>query len=416
MLVDQLYANFYSKLIKERFYVMRHVPRKRSYNIALRGFHDEQVTCFQTLTAVLSQQWIRSNLTQNEEKITDFSKYFNVTDELLFPQRNVILISALGLLVIIFIVGISWQVACMSDPVGSRLPGALSTGRSMLGRRRTPRPRSLSAEVPSGGTGGTNTLRNIGRTLLNQNGLIGNRDMANTVIQGARNILNASGAPTDLPDELPSETNTVKFNPLLNNNFYYKVKQKTEDMFIQPDEPRKYYRVNEHGFQEVTSYDGFSKLIKIPPHSTISIITPPIGRRNKCIQARQEETLNDPPGYQNLKFSTVPMKYTPDINEPIAIQSDNKGTSSVKPSKGIILKPLSPGENTDEDSFTGTTYPPLTVTVIHSPKNTSQLEDLCSQSQIDPTGTIDSKNITLLTSELPRNDSFYLSDSSHIKL
>lgn len=395
---------------------MRFVQRKRSYNIALRGFHDEQVTCFQTLTAVLSQQWIRSNLSQNDDKISDSSKYFNVTDELLFPQRNVILISALGLLVVIFIIGISWQVACMSDPVGSRLPGALSAGRSMLGRGRAPRPRSLSAEIASVPTGGGSTLRNIGRTLLNQNGLIGNRDMANSVIQGARNILNTSGAPDDLPDELPSEKSTVKFNPLVHSNVYYKARQKTEDIFTQPDEPRKYYRVNEQGFQEVTSYDGFSKLIKIPPHSTISIITPPIGRRNKCIQTKQDENLNDPPGYQNLKFSTVPMKYTPDINEPIAIQPDNKVTSN-KPTKGIILKPINTEENTDEDvSFTGTTYPPLTVTVIHSPKNTSQLGDPSGQSQIDPTGSIDSRNTTLLTSELPRNDSFYLSDSSHIKL
>ncbi len=40
--IDQVYANFYSKIINERFYTMRLVPRKRTFNVALRGFNPDQ--------------------------------------------------------------------------------------------------------------------------------------------------------------------------------------------------------------------------------------------------------------------------------------------------------------------------------------------------------------------------------------
>ena len=69
ILLDKSYANFYSKLINEKFYVMRQVDRKRSFNVLLRGFNQEQLSCFQTTSAIISQIWIRSNLTFNGNKV-----------------------------------------------------------------------------------------------------------------------------------------------------------------------------------------------------------------------------------------------------------------------------------------------------------------------------------------------------------
>lgn len=121
VIVDQIYANFYAKIIQEKFSIMRFVNRKRTFNVALRGFHSEQVNCFQNLASILSHQWVRANLSSIDVKINDASKYFNVSDELLFPQRNVILLAAVGLLFVIIIIGISWQLSCMNEPKLSSL-------------------------------------------------------------------------------------------------------------------------------------------------------------------------------------------------------------------------------------------------------------------------------------------------------
>jgi hypothetical protein len=42
--LDHVYANFYSKIITQRFYATKFIPRKRSYNVALRGFNPDQST------------------------------------------------------------------------------------------------------------------------------------------------------------------------------------------------------------------------------------------------------------------------------------------------------------------------------------------------------------------------------------
>ena len=58
-----------------------------------------------------------------------------MTDELLFPQRNTILIAAVGLLVMIFVIGIAWQVACMDDSLISKFLGRSARGFSFRGTR-----------------------------------------------------------------------------------------------------------------------------------------------------------------------------------------------------------------------------------------------------------------------------------------
>jgi hypothetical protein len=69
ILLDQLYAGFYSRIILERFYVMRLVNRKRSFNILLRGFNTEQLSCFQTTSAIFFQDWLKLNISANANKV-----------------------------------------------------------------------------------------------------------------------------------------------------------------------------------------------------------------------------------------------------------------------------------------------------------------------------------------------------------
>lgn len=113
ILLDQIYINFYSRVINERFYVMKRIERKVSYNFILRGFNQEQLSCFRSISNILSQEWMKSNLTSNLNKIRDTSKYFNLTDELLYPQKNFILMTAIALLSTLIMIGIVWQMACM---------------------------------------------------------------------------------------------------------------------------------------------------------------------------------------------------------------------------------------------------------------------------------------------------------------
>jgi hypothetical protein len=62
-------------------------------------------------------------------KILDKSKYFDLTDALIYPAGNVILITSIGILVSIIIAGISWQITCMKEPAAlERLTGTLGLG------------------------------------------------------------------------------------------------------------------------------------------------------------------------------------------------------------------------------------------------------------------------------------------------
>jgi hypothetical protein len=51
--LDHVYANFYSKIITQRFYATKFIPRKRSYNVALRGFNPDQSTLYGTYSLLL---------------------------------------------------------------------------------------------------------------------------------------------------------------------------------------------------------------------------------------------------------------------------------------------------------------------------------------------------------------------------
>ncbi len=58
ILVDTLYAKFYAKIIAEQFYISRHVHRSAHFSLLLRGFHKENINCFQAVTVILTQRWL----------------------------------------------------------------------------------------------------------------------------------------------------------------------------------------------------------------------------------------------------------------------------------------------------------------------------------------------------------------------
>ena len=256
ILLDKIYANFYSKLINEKFYVMRQVDRKRSFNVLLRGFNAEQLTCFQTTTAIFSQLWIKSNLTFNGNKVKDTSKYFNITDELMYPHRNAILITAFVILSMIVMIGITWQTTCMKSPSagsgavasigGGGGPSAANLNRGPprgVGNRR-PRPRSSDASglggmlgdvggfggegmpgissilggggpaASSGAQGAAGGGAGLGRNIFNQSGLTENIPSVRSLIPGGFLAAPPQASVSQLQDR------SVKFNPLV-HSFYY---------------------------------------------------------------------------------------------------------------------------------------------------------------------------------------------------
>jgi hypothetical protein len=61
-------------------------------------------------------------------QIKDTSKYFNITDELLYPHRNAILITAVIILSMLIGIGITWQTTCMTSSPGGASTGAAAAG------------------------------------------------------------------------------------------------------------------------------------------------------------------------------------------------------------------------------------------------------------------------------------------------
>ena len=112
ILIDQLIANsVYSKLIKQNnLYIMRKVNRAQLYNVLLNGFTLEQFSCIRTTSIIYSKQWFKRNLSL----IKPDSAYFNLTDELLFPRKNIILLASIIVLLLLFMSGVLWQMCCMN--------------------------------------------------------------------------------------------------------------------------------------------------------------------------------------------------------------------------------------------------------------------------------------------------------------
>ena len=121
ILVDQLTAaTVYSKQINENnFYVMRKVKRDQSYSVLLNGFSDEQSSCIQTMASLYSKQWLRRNLSsiQPQFRVNDMATYFNLSDELLYPKQNLILIIALAVLCVLIVGGVGWQMFFMNKEI-----------------------------------------------------------------------------------------------------------------------------------------------------------------------------------------------------------------------------------------------------------------------------------------------------------
>jgi hypothetical protein len=118
VLLDELIAvTVYSKQIKENnFHVVRKVKREQSYGVLLKGFSSEQSGCMQTAASIYSKQWLKKSLSSigPDSRISDMASYFNLTDELLYPKQNLILIISLVMLLLLTVSGVVWQFFCMN--------------------------------------------------------------------------------------------------------------------------------------------------------------------------------------------------------------------------------------------------------------------------------------------------------------
>lgn len=111
VLLDQLVAaNLYSKQIRENhFYLMRKVNREQVYSLAVNGFSLEQVSCLRSAVSLYARQWFKLNLSLVKPDHRLDSVYFNPTDELLYPRNNIILITAIVVLIMLGFCGLVWQ-------------------------------------------------------------------------------------------------------------------------------------------------------------------------------------------------------------------------------------------------------------------------------------------------------------------
>lgn len=137
VLIDQVYAKFYAKSIAQKFRVIRYVKRKGilmlnfkgslfylslnilfftvTFNVVLRGFKIQNFNCFKSLITIVSQNWLNNFINFNSFKIKNTTNYFNLTDELLFPRLNTLLIFFASLLIVIVVLGIIWQIFFMKN-------------------------------------------------------------------------------------------------------------------------------------------------------------------------------------------------------------------------------------------------------------------------------------------------------------
>ena len=118
ILLDQLIAvTVYSKqIIENNFHVMRKVNREQSLGVHLKGFTSEQFNCMQTAASIYSKRWLKNSLSSigPDSRINNMASYFNLTDELLYPKQNLILIITLVMLLLLIASGIVWQMFCMN--------------------------------------------------------------------------------------------------------------------------------------------------------------------------------------------------------------------------------------------------------------------------------------------------------------
>lgn len=113
IVVDEVYAKFYARIIEGKFHVARNVKRRLTFEIVLRGFNKENLNCFHALTSIVAQNWFKNSISYNHFRIRRGFQYFDVTGELLRPRLNVVLFVLIGVVLVLFAAGSLWQFLCM---------------------------------------------------------------------------------------------------------------------------------------------------------------------------------------------------------------------------------------------------------------------------------------------------------------
>ncbi|CAF0992383.1 unnamed protein product [Brachionus calyciflorus] len=361
IILDQVFANFHSKIINEKFYILKQITRKKSYNILLRGFNQEQINCFQMTSELMFQLWQKQNLTLNFDKIKDKSKYFSITDELLYPQRNTILFVSIGILAIILIIGIAWEITCMKQP---GLSSFKTNNNGLLNSNQT-----LSCMSGNQNCMSRPRLQRVGYNLptINENEALTRQYSAEPIFNNSvlDNISSIRNTIASLLNSSECVDRSVKFNPLV-HNFYYS------------------------GSSQKSSTEVYDQAL--------------INARNQAMQKRYvNELMSDPPSFEESIQARVYPKPDYQLDESYFKASKFELTTSTSSSVSSSFKTNS-----------------KVIVQINEMSTSDSLETKKDEFSTEPkTDSIMNNTLSLLPEtfrELPRNESFYLNEVSSIKL
>lgn len=368
VLLDNVFVNFYSKIINEKFYIIRQVERPKIYSILLRGFIQSQINCFQMTANFMYQSWLRQNITLNFNKIHDKSKYFDITDELLYPKRNTVLFVSIGILAMILIIGIAWEITCLKQPglssFKTKNSGLLNSNQAlscMSNNQYRPRLQRIGYNLP------TITESN---EVLQKN--YQNEPHFNTSVLD--NISSIRNTIASLLNSSECADKSVKFNPLVHNFYYSESSHKS-------------------------STEAYDQAL--------------INARNQAFQNRSiytNEIMSDPSSFEeSLKIRTYPK---PDYRLDDTYFKASKFELSSSDSSSYKTNDTNIINNDNIESSPNDSLNQKENQIIPSESNTQVNAD--SKIECSMNNTLSQLPETFR--ELPRNESFYLNEISSIKL
>lgn len=368
ILLDNVFVNFYSKIINEKFYITRQVHRQKTYNILLRGFTQSQIDCFQITSNLIYQLWLKQNSTLNFNKIHDKSKYFDITDELLYPQKNVYLFVSTGVLIIIVFIGIAWEFTCFKKPSlssfkanDSRLLNSNQALSCMSSNQYRPRLQRIGYNLP------TITESN---EVLQKN--YQNEPQFNTSV--IDNISSIRNTIASLLNSSECADKSVKFNPLVHNFYYSESSHKS-------------------------STEAYDQAL--------------INARNQAVQNRSiytNEMVTDRSSFEeSLKILTYPK---PDYRLDESYFKASKFELSSTDSSSYKTNDTNVINNDINETSPDDSLNQKEIQINISGPNTQ--ENTVSKTEFSINNTLSQLPETFR--ELPRNESFYLNEISSIKL
>ncbi|RNA05706.1 hypothetical protein BpHYR1_007283 [Brachionus plicatilis] len=368
ILLDQVFVNFYSKVINEKFFVTKQVPRQKTYNVLLKGFAQSQLSCFQTTANLMHRLWVRQNMTLNFNKIRDKSKYFDITDQLLYPQRNTILFVSIGVLVMVLIGGVAWEITCLKQPGLSSFKtnksGLLNSNQAlscMSNNQYRPRLHRIGYNLP------TISESNEASQHNHQNEPHFNTSVIDN-ISSIRNTIASLLNSSECADK------SVKFNPLVHNFYYSESSQKS-------------------------STEAYDQAL--------------INARNQAIQNRSiytNEMVSDPSSLEeSLKLRAFPK---PDYRLDDSYFKASKFELSSSDSSSYKTNDTNVVNNDNIESSPDDSLNQKEVQIVSSELNTQAN----TSSKIESSMNNTLSQLPETYRELPRNESFYLNEISSIKL